>query len=212
MTGDERSSRLSWLVGSGVAAALIVVLVVVLMVTSSNETESELGARASIVTSSEESGTPTTAAVFAGDVAEAADNTFQVTMPEGWRSVRPETEFLLTLYSPNDDSNMLVNINPADTRGVSIKESADAMLSQIKLQFGGDIVVDAGGVEVTTVAGEPAVRYTYSFVGEQKARGRQFFVRHNDIEYVLTFTGTPETFDGYAADYAQIQNSWTWTE
>lgn len=209
---SDGSSRLSWLILGGVAAALIAVLVVVLIVmSSSTEPASELRTDSSVVTSSEES-RALSAEVPVGDVVDASDGSFRVLLPKGWRSVRPETEFLLTLYSRNDESNMLVMINPATTRGPTIFDSANDTLGQAEREFGGDLVVDPGGVEATTVGGEPAVRFTYSFVGDKKARGRQLFVRHNDIEYIVTYTGTSETFDDHVAEYEQIQNTWTWTE
>ena len=131
--------------------------------------------------------------------------------------MQPETDFILTLYSANDDANILVSINPVNLRGATVEESADSVLAQLDAEFGGKVVVDTGGVEATTVAGEHAVRFTYTFSGDPftgtpQARGRQLYVRHGDDEFIMTFTGTIDTFNGFVADYEKIQNSWTWTD
>lgn len=218
---ENKPSSTKWLIGGGVAAALIAVVVIVALVATSGGDSTDptnaSGGTSTAESSSEETTETTTeptstAAVPEGDIAEASDSSFSVVLPEGWRSARPDDGFIMKLFSPREEANILVSTNPPDLMGATVEESAEIVLGQVEEEFGGDLVVDAGGVEATTVAGEHAVRFTYSFVGETKARGRQLYVRHDGIEYIMTFTGTVDTFNGYVADYENIQNSWTWTD
>ena len=126
--------------------------------------------------------------------------------------MEPDSGLLIKLGA-NDGSNVNVTLNPTETRGRNIQESAELnaklMTDQLKA------VIDPGGIEATTLNGEPARRYTYTVPpGPQiphTARGRQLFAAHHDIEYVVTYTGSPQAFNNDVAAYEQIIDSWKWS-
>ena len=77
--------------------------------------------------------------------------------------------------------------------------------------------IDQGGVEATTVDKEPAWRFTYTVPGAslqqaEDVRGRSLYVRHRDIEYLVTFSSTPAAFGAAVADYEAVMQSWKWSE
>jgi len=153
---------------------------------------------------------PPTTTVPAGRTASAVDSTFTVQLPDGWRSEKPDK--LLTLLTADRSANILVSRNPRAKSGPTLHDSANISAQEIVTQLSG--VIDSGGIESATVDGEPAVRLTYDIPpgGDIAipARGRQLFVRHDGVEYLITFTGTAEAFNRTVAAYESIIDSWHW--
>ena len=107
-----------------------------------------------------------------------------------------------------------VTENDVSNRGRTTQESAENGAQNFVDRL--NATIDPGGIESTTVDGEPAWRFTYtvpasSIDEQQDARGRAVYVRHRDHEYLITFNGTSETFNAAVADYDAIMNSWKWS-
>lgn len=163
-------------------------------------------------TTPETTTTTTTAGPRAGSVA-AADGSFTVSLPKEWVS-QPAPGTLIQLIGP-DGSNMAVAVNGTAARGRTVQESAEMgqknVINNLKAS------IDPGGVESSTVDGEPAWRFTYTVPGAslqqtQDTRGRSLYVRHRDIEYLVTFSSSPEAFGAAVANYEAIMQSWKWSE
>lgn len=156
--------------------------------------------------------TSVTAKPRAGTIA-STDGSFTVSLPKNWRSEPPGSGLLIKLIAENG-SNVNVTLNPTETRGRTIQESAEMNAKILTDQLGAKI--DSGGIEATTLDGEPARRYTYTVPKgpqiPQESRGRQLFANHRDIEYIVTFTGTPQAFNNDVADFEAILNSWKWSD
>jgi hypothetical protein len=115
----------------------------------------------------------------------------------------------MKLAATGGNANLLVSINPQNERGATLQQSAERGVDQVGKLDGA--VIDSGGIESTTVDGEEARRYTYTITrGNQQARGRQLLVRHKGVEYIVTFTGTAQAFNGAVADYEAVMRSWKW--
>jgi hypothetical protein len=176
--------------------------------------KSERGTSQTTTTTSSERATTTsvTASSKAGTIT-STDGSFIVSLPKGWRSEPPESGLLIKLIA-KDASNVNVTVNPTADRGRTIQESAEISAKLVTDQLKAEI--DPGGIEATTLDGEPARRYTYTMPpGPQiphKVRGRQLLVDHRDVEYVVTFTGSPDAFNNDVADYEAIMNSWKWSD
>jgi len=156
--------------------------------------------------------TTTTASPRAGAIA-ASDGSFTVNLPKDWRS-EPAQGSLIQLIG-DDGANLAVTVNGAGVRGPTTKDSAETgeknLINNLKA------TIDPGGIESSTVDGEPAWRFTYtvpaaSFQQAHDTRGRSLYVRHRDIEYLVTFSSTPETFGGDVANYESIMQSWKWAD
>ncbi|MFH5231073.1 protein kinase domain-containing protein [Antrihabitans spumae] len=189
------------LIGLGAAAAAAVVAVGVVVAVQVGSNDSGSG------------GTTTTSQAAAGPTAEASDGSFVVSLPDGWSAEDPED--LLKLLTSDGQANILVSKNPSSSRGKTVDESADINATSIQDDVKG--VLDSGGVEATTVGGEPARRFTYSLFAKdgqvpKDVRGRQLYVRHKSTEYIVTYTGLPEAFNLGVAEYEAIMDSWEWTD
>lgn len=176
--------------------------------TSSTSSTTRTSKTSSSRTSSSRTSTSRTAP--AGRVVTSSDGSFSVELPTDWQAKPPDE--LLTLVSTDGSANILVAPNTGVGAGETLQQSAEISAQQVTDLLNG--VIDSGGIEATTVDGEPARRYTYNLpVGDQiprPVRGRQLFVRHQGVEYVVTFTGTPEEFNLAVADYEAIIDSWRW--
>ena len=198
------------LIAGGVIAVIAVIGASVAIVLSQSDSDSNASGQTTSTTGTTTS--KTTSAVPAGRTAKAADGTFTVALPDGWRADKPDR--LLKLTAKDGTANIIVGRNSPAEVGATLQESAEISAKQITDLLNG--AIDPGGIESTTVDGEPARRYTYNLpVSEQiprPARGRQLFVRHDGIEYLITFTGAPEAFNLAVADYEEIIDSWKWSD
>lgn len=216
-------SRRGLMIGVSVVGvvALIATGVVIAVASSGGDdragpTATSSAPKASRSTSTAQSTTaPAEEAPPAGPTARAATGAFAVTVPVGWNEQPPTGE--LKLKSDNGRANVLVKVNSgegSEKRGATVEESAELNAQVIADGLGG--IIDPGGFEATTVDGEPAMRFTYSLpVNEEKgikqdARGRQLYVRHENAEYIVTFTGGTEAFNLQVANYEAIMDSWRW--
>jgi hypothetical protein len=154
--------------------------------------------------------TTATTTPAAGPTVEASDRNFVVTMPKQWRS-QPAKGLIIQLVAA-DGATVDAVSDPAD-RGRTIQVSAETAAESTVHYLHG--VIDPRGIESTTVDGEPARRFTYNVPASsgtvsQDTRVTALFVRHRDIEYSVTFSGTPQRFDAAVAEFDAIMASWKW--
>jgi hypothetical protein len=200
-------------IGRAVAALVSIAAAVTLVACANSDRDGSQPATTTTVSENPASTTTTksTPSPRVGSTA-ASDGSFDVDLPKDWRS-EPAEGSLLQLIASNGP-NLAVTVNGTAARGRTVQESAE--MGEKNLVDRLQAVVDPGGIESTTVDGEPAWRFTYtvpaaSMQEPQDTRGRSLYVRHRDIEYLVTFTGTPDTFNAAVADYEAIMDSWKWS-
>lgn len=209
-----RNNMLIWGAVAAAVVILIGVIVLVIGLASSADTQNTSGATSSSESTSEAtSAAESSLQLPAEPTAEADDGAFVVSIPEGWNDRDPDK--IMRLSSDGGDSSILVSRNPEEFQGADVLESADIGSKQIVDELDGRI--DPGGIESTTVGGEPAAKVTYTLlaVGGQDGmdvRGRQYYVRHNGIEYIVTCSGTVDSFNTDVADFEFVLRSLTWLD
>ncbi|MBJ8346873.1 serine/threonine-protein kinase [Antrihabitans sp. YC2-6] len=195
------------LIGAAAAAVAALVAIGVVIAVNSGGDEKAGGKSTTSVTTTED--------LPPGDVAKANDDSFAVSIPEDWE-IQEEDGYLLKLQSAvsRSNANLLVSINTEANLRQSLDQATEDNIAQVKELEG--VTIDSGGAEATTVDGEAARRFTYTVSAAAndgiEARGRQLYTRHDGVEYIVTFTGDSQSFNGAVAQYETILDSWKWLE
>lgn len=159
--------------------------------------------------------TTTTSSRASGQTATASDGSFIVALPNGWRAESQQSALIKLTYAGHDVDFRVGLVQP-EYRGRTLNESAELEEKRLVKQL--KAVLDAGGIESTSVDGEPAARFTVTIPADKtppaspESRVRLLMVRHHDAEYLVQLTVTPPAdFNDALPDYEFVMTSWKWS-